>query len=125
MMCYPNSERMYESVLNLSDALEITDRVIENKKLLESFFGSAVEKLGDQHLLIFKLRYNHAQALYMYHFFGYDGYIADCEVAISLLKQLEEDVVSFRCNARDQEDLVHVYHSTRELLAKAQNYRLE
>ena len=61
----------------------------------------------------------------MYHFFGYDGYIYDYELAIGLLKQLEEDVVSFRCNARDQEDLVHVYHSTRELLAKAQNYRLE
>ena len=61
----------------------------------------------------------------MYHFFGYDGYIADCEVAIRLLEQLEEHVVSFRCDARDQLDLYNVYESTRELLAKAQNYRLE
>ena len=65
MMCYPNSERMYESVLDLSDALEITDRVIENKKLLESFLVSAVKKFGEKHLLIFKLRYNHAHAIYM------------------------------------------------------------
>ena len=50
----------------------------------------------------------------MYHFFGYDGYIADCEVAIRLLEQLKEHVVSFRCDARDQLDLYNVYESTRE-----------
>ena len=125
MMCYPNSERMYESLLDLSDALEITDHVIENKKLLESFWDSAVKKFGEKHLLIFKLRYNHAQALYMYHFFGYDGYIALCDVAISFLEQLEEQLASYPCNTREKDEVLHLLHSTSALLVKAQNHRLE
>ena len=125
MMCFPNSERMYESVVDLSDALCAQSHFAEAKSLLGRFTPLAFDTLGHGHIVTLQLRYNHAHALYMYHFFGYDGYIADCEVAIRLLEQLREHVVSFRCDARDQLDLYNVYESTRELLAKAQNYRLE
>ena len=61
----------------------------------------------------------------MYHFFGYDGYIAHYEVAIRLLNELEGHLKSYRPSARDANDLLDVLHATRELLARAQNHRLE
>ena len=125
MMCFPNSERMYESVVDLSDALCAQSHFAEAKSLLGRFTPLAWETLGHGHIVTSKLRYNHAHALYMYHFFGYDGYIADYEVAISFLEQLEEQLASYPCNTREKDEVLHLLHSTSALLVKAQNHRLE
>ena len=61
----------------------------------------------------------------MYHFFGYDGYIALCDVAISFLEQLEEQLASYGSNTREKDEVLHLLRSTSALLVKAQNHRLE
>ena len=92
-----DTKRMYETVLDLSDELRFSDYVAENKKLLDTYMTCALKKFGHQHLVTLKLRYNHAHATYMYHFFGYDGYRDDYFIGTEMLDALSDDVAMDLC----------------------------
>ena len=129
MMCFPNSERMYESVVDLSDALCAQSHFAEAKSLLGRFTPLAFETLGDGHIVTFKLRYNYASAIYMHHFFGYDGCTLDYENALGMLKRigkcLRDGDVACRPNTNDDEELTDLIDSHESLLAYALDNRLE
>ncbi len=118
---------MYETIVVLSDALRIQLHVAENKKLLDSFLISALKKFGIKHLTTLTLRYNLAHAIYMYHFFGYDGYRDDYHRSVGMLIALAENLpleANSRALSQDGPErrlIVNVH----ELRAYALNHRLE
>ena len=127
-MCFPNSERMYESVVDLSDALCAQSHFAEAKSLLGRFAPLALETLGHGHIVAFKLRYNYASAIYMHHFFGYDGYTLDYEIALRMLRRLDKSLhreVACRPNTNDGDELTDLIDSHESLLAYALDNRLE
>ena len=129
MICFPNSERMYESVVDLSDALCAQYHFAEAKSLLGRFAPLALDTLGHGHIVTFKLRYNYAAAIYMHHFFGYDGYTLDYENALGMLKRIDKCLlhseVACRPNTNDYDELTDLIDSHESLLAYALDNRLE
>ncbi len=72
-----------------------------------------------------QLRYNHAHAIYMCHFLGYDEGEMFYNGSIHLLRKLDKDLVSYRCSAREMKDFLAVFGATQELLSYTQDHRLE
>ena len=81
------------------------------------------------HIVTFQLRYNYASAIYMHHFFGYDGCTLDYENALGMLKRigkcLRDGDVACRPNTNDDEELTDLIDSHESLLAYALDNRLE
>ena len=118
-----DSERMYRAVDEVSEALYHNRNVAQNKFFLELWLSAAIEKLGP-HLVTFKLRYNYANTIYMYHFFGYDEYEDDYHTSLLMLDELEQDLMSY--SSRDMLGRGgKLLRKTRELRAYALNHRLE
>ena len=79
-------------------------------------------------LVTFKLIHNNAHALYMHHFFGYDGYTLDYEIALRMLRRLDKSLhreVACRPNTNDGDELTDLIDSHESLLAYALDNRLE
>ena len=79
--------------------------------------------------MTFKLRYNYASAIYMHHFFGYDGYTRDYETALSMLKRIDKCLlhkeVACRPNTNDSDELWDLIDSHNSMITYALDNRLE
>ena len=117
------------AVVDLSDALCATSHFAEAQTLLKKFVPLAQETLGFEHIVTFKLIHNHAHALYMHHFFGYDGYTLDYAIAVGMLEGLDKCLwagdVACRLNTNDDDEISALRHVNTSLLDYAYRHRLE
>ncbi len=118
-MCFPNSERMYESAFELSEALITRFYATKTRKLTGDLLSGAKTTLGDGHDLTFGLHVYYAKSIFLCHFLGGDDYRGDYQRALELLEALgARAVAQFGEESQYTEDLV-------DFVNYARNNRLE